>query len=112
MVCGLFMGHRMGLIIDGQGSNPLGASDGFLRVGFVTMVGVALGSLIGTALGARMGHYFGDGAGGFWLALGATLVGAVACVIVSMVATAISLPALLLLPLAAATGLELAMREE
>jgi hypothetical protein len=91
-------------------SAAFGSTEGFLRIGFVSIAGLVLGSLIGTATGALLGHQFRDGKGGFWSALGATLVGAVGVVIVSKLASAIALPALLLLPMAAATALELATR--
>jgi hypothetical protein len=77
---------------------------------YLTLAATALGGLLGPTLGAMLGHGLFGGTGGFWSALVSTLLASAAVVSLSMQATALVFPALLLLPLAAATGLEVAAR--
>jgi hypothetical protein len=111
-VVGFFVGFYGGALLDEAMGHPLGKSGGFISFGFLTVLSVVGGTALGTALGALGGHSLLEGEGGLGTALVAALLGLGAVAFVLVGASALVLPALLLLPLFAATGLEFASSDE
>lgn len=105
---GLFVGLYGGHALDAGAGYPLGKTQGFMSFGLLTLFSIVGGTSLGTALGALGGHKLLEGEGGFGSALLAALLGLGGVALLGMSATSLVLPALALLPLFAATGLELA----
>jgi len=108
MGLGIFVALHAGNAFDAGAGYPLGKTDGFMSFGVLTLLSVVGGTSMGTALGALVGHGLLEGEGGFWAALLGALLGLGGVAALGMSATVFVLPSLALLPLFAATGLELA----
>ncbi len=105
------LGFRGGMSLDKQLGSPLGSSGGFLNIGHLTSLLLVLGLPVGVWLLGLIGHRLLGGRGGSGWGLAGTIVGLFGFVIVSMWATAIFPPVLILPPIATAVGLEFSARE-
>jgi hypothetical protein len=107
MGLGMVLGWLGGVGLDEALGYPMGKSDGFLRIGFLSRASVVLATPLGAVLGALGGHAMMSGRGSFWVGLGALLVGLVPVLLVSLSVRGLVLPLLLLVPVAVAVGLEI-----
>jgi hypothetical protein len=112
LVLGVLLGLFGGGALDEANGFPLGRSSGFLRVGHLTCLCVVAGTLLGALLGALAAHKLAGGRGRFWGALLGVLVGVALVAGVSLPGRGLVFPALLLLPVAAALGLEFSTSRE
>lgn len=105
---GILFGFFGAGFLDTTLGHPWGSSSGdFVSIGNLTTFGTVVGLVVGIWVGAVAGHQFLGGPGGLWSGLVATLLGATAVIVISMVHTAIYFPALVLPPITAALGLEI-----
>lgn len=91
---------------DKQSGYPWGYSGGFLILGHLTRMSLVVGTPLGALLGAYGAHVVSGGRGRFWVALVAVLVTLGAVAGLSVLATFLILPALILLPVVVAWVLE------
>jgi hypothetical protein len=107
LVLGVLLGLFGGAKYDEWAGFPMGRSTGFLSVGHLTSLCVVVGSPLGTLLGACVAYKLAGGTGRFWGAVLGVLGGVALVAAVSLPGRGLVFPALLLLPVAAALGLEL-----
>jgi len=108
---GLFVGLYGGNALDAGAGYPLGKTQGFMSFGLLTLASLVGGTGLGAVFGALGGHRMLEGEGGFGTALVAVLLGMGGVALAGMDNKTLVLPALALLPLFAATGLELASND-
>jgi hypothetical protein len=109
---GVLGGLYGGATLDEAMGFPMGRSNSFLSMGHLTVLCTAVGPPLGALLGAFAGHKAFGGHGRFWAGLLGVLVGVALVVGVSLPGRGLVFPALLLLPVMAALGLELGAPRE